>query len=292
MHTFVQISAQGSLSAAARALGTTQASVSRQLKILESRLGATLVRRSTHQMVLTDEGAALLPRAQKLADDWASIQSEIGEVEREPTGILRVIAPTGHGPTLLAKLAADFTQRFPAVTVDLIITDGPVDLIALGADLMVRVGPVHGQELKVRKIAEVERWLVGAPGIIDQHMDRRGKPKEGIPIVSLAPYYEDEIRLKTNRGQDLTVKGILKVKTTILWAAHAAIRSGGGIGLLPSWLIHDDVKEGRLVRLCATASVPTLPIYLAFPPGPHRPLRAILFAEEVETLLKNRPDNT
>ena len=285
MQTFVQIAAQGSLSAAARALDTTQASVSRQLKVLESRLGVTLVRRSTHNMILTQEGSALLPRAQKMIDDWTAIQSEIGEVDKEPTGVLRVVAPTGHGPTLLARLAAQFTQKFPAVTIDLVITDGPVDLVALGADLMLRVGPVQGQEVKIRKIGEVERWLVGTPDIVERYTTGRGTPKEGVPIVALAPFYDDEIKLKSNRGQEISVKGTLRVKTTVLWAAHAAIMGGGGIGLLPSWLVNEEVQDGRLKRLCSNASVSALPIYLAFPPGPHRPYRAILFAEEIEKLL-------
>ena len=283
LSTFLHIADRGSLSAASRVLGTSQASVSRQLQALERRLEVTLIRRSTHSMTLTEEGRALLPRARSLVEEWERLRAELGLTVEEPEGLLRVVGPTGHGPSLLAPLAARFTEQYPKVSVELHLTDGPVDLAALGADLMIRVGAVDGQDLKVRRIGQIERWLVATPELARRHFDRRGTPKgDPPPIVGLAPYYSERIHLTLTSGEDLYIEGVCRVRTTLLAAAHAAVVASGGIGLLPRWLVEGEVSEGALKRLCPHATVRALPVFIVHPPSLYRSARSVLFAQAVE----------
>lgn len=286
LRTFIRIAEAGSLSAAARGLGTSQASVSRQLSALENRIGAGLIHRSTHDMALTDEGARLLTGGRALVDDWESLCASLMQEERALKGVVRVVAPMGLGPIAVAPLAARFTTTHPKVEVDLVMTDEPVDLVAVGADLMLRVGPVEGADLRVRKIGTARRWLVGAPDVVSAlSLNRAGLPGDNFPLVSLAPFYEDRVVLLGKTGRKVELSGTVRIRTQVLAAAYAAVKAGGGVGLLPSWLVADDIVAGRLVRVAPRFEPSKLPVHLAFPPSRFRPLRTRLLAEAIEEVV-------
>ena len=101
VETFVRIVDAGSLSAAARALATTQPTISRRLKALEKSLGVRLLQRSTHAMKLTDDGMRCYTRAKELIAGWQEFESEIRGAVDEPVGMLRVVAPHAFGHQLL-----------------------------------------------------------------------------------------------------------------------------------------------------------------------------------------------
>lgn len=97
MRTFVRIVEAGSLSAAARQLATTQATVSRRLQSLETMLGVRLMLRTTHTTRLTDDGERCYQHARRVIDSWLALEDEVGQTEDEPVGVLRVRAPHAFG---------------------------------------------------------------------------------------------------------------------------------------------------------------------------------------------------
>jgi len=103
VETFVRIVDAGSLSAAARALATTQPTISRRLKALEKSLGVRLLQRSTHAMKLTDDGVRCYARAKELIAGWQEFESEIRGAVDEPVGMLRVVAPHAFGQHELGR---------------------------------------------------------------------------------------------------------------------------------------------------------------------------------------------
>ncbi len=286
LQTFTRIAESGSLSAAARSLGTTQASVSRQLAALEARLGTALARRSTHDLTLTDEGERLLPRAMEMLAAWQATREALGQAVSAPSGLLRVIAPSGIGPTIVARTAAAFARSHPEVDVDLVFTDASVDLVGIGADLQVKVGPVDRQELLARRIGAVERWLVAAADLdLGDHSDSAGDLRDGLPLVALAPLYGSRLQMTAGDGSARQLTCRVRLRCEVLNAAYEAVLAGAGAGLLPRWLVGDDVAAGRLKRLAPAAGFASVPIHLVFPPGRYRPLRTRLFAEQVEAAI-------
>ncbi len=97
MRTFIRIVESGSLSAAARQLETTQATISRRLQSLESLLGAKLILRSTHAMKLTDDGERCYQHARQVVDAWLALEDELQLTDDQPVGTLRVRAPHAFG---------------------------------------------------------------------------------------------------------------------------------------------------------------------------------------------------
>ena len=283
LQTFTRIADAGSLSAAARGLGVSQASVSRQLLALEARVKSSLARRSTHELTLTDEGRRLLPRALEILAAWEATQESLGGSGAVPSGLLRVIAPTAIGPSMVAPAAAGFTRLYPEVDIDLTFTDASVDLVGLGADLQIKVGGVDRQELVARRIGAVERWLVAASALdLSAQVEAGGGVRDGVPVVALAPLYDGQIAFTDAQGRGRSLSGRVRLRCEVLNAAYQAVLAGGGAGLMPRWLVGEDVAAGRLRRLLPEAVFASVPIYLAFPPGRYRPLRTRLFAEMIE----------
>lgn len=292
LETFLRIVDNGSLSAAARTLGVSQASVSRQLVALETRLSVSLARRTTQDFRLTLEGEKLLPQARALLTTWEETKVLLGQAESEPEGALKVVAPTGFGPLIIAPAAARFVREYPKVDIDLTFKDHAEDLVGQGVDMQVIVGAVERQELLIRRIGNVRRWLVAASDLdLTAYQNDSGGFGDGLPIVALAPLYDSRITLRQSQGSSrsrtISLNCRVRIRCEVLFAAHKAVLAGAGVGLLPVWLIGPDVAAGRLVRLLPDSEVPPVPVHLVFPPDRFRPSRSQHFAELIEREIKN-----
>ena len=113
LETFVRIAEAGSISAAARNLGLSQPSVSRQLSELELRFKSQLMRRTTHDLSLTAAGAELLADARQLLDEWEALEEKHLDAEDTMRGKLKVVAPVALGQLHLLEAALRFQQQTP-----------------------------------------------------------------------------------------------------------------------------------------------------------------------------------
>ena len=141
MVVFTTVAQEGSLSAAARALGLTPSAVSRIITRTEQRLGTRLLLRTTRAITFTAEGEAYLRGARRILADMAEVEESIAD-QGVPRGRLRISAALGHGRLAIVPLVAAFTARYPKITVDLSLGDEVVDILAGEADVAVRFGPL------------------------------------------------------------------------------------------------------------------------------------------------------
>lgn len=173
VETFVTVVERGSLTAAAVAMSTTPSVISRALARLEARLGTQLLRRTTRSLGLTDAGRLYLEQtraALSLIDDAErAVQAEGGEV----TGRLRISAPTTFGHYRLPALLQQFSERYPAVRVELNITNRNVDLAAENFDFAIRQGALKDSGMIARKLEDAQLVLVCSPA----YVQRRGLPR-------------------------------------------------------------------------------------------------------------------
>jgi len=174
VETFVTVVDRGSLTAAAVALSTTPSVISRALARLEARLGTQLLRRTTRSLGLTDAGRLYLEQTRTalcLIDDAErAVQAEGGEV----TGRIRISAPTTFGHYRLPALLQGFAERYPAVRVDLNISNRNVDLAADDFDFAIRQGVLKDSSLIARKLEDAQLVLVCSPS----YVQRRGLPRD------------------------------------------------------------------------------------------------------------------
>lgn len=273
MALFVEIVDRGSLSAAGRALGLPKASVSRRLSLMEARLGAPLLHRSTRALSLTDAGRRHFDRAASIVRDAQRAQAEAMAETAAPAGLLRVTATLAYGRSCLAPALWRFLARHPAVRLDLHLTDARVNLVQDGVDLAIRMGSLEDSTLISRRLARVPMRLAAAPGYLAAH---------GIPEEATALSRHRAILTRADldrwRVDDAEVRLSWTVSTGDMTVTRDAALAGLGIALLPGFLCDDDIAAGRLVAVLPDAAIPAVDVTALTPRSvaPTPALRALI----------------
>jgi DNA-binding transcriptional LysR family regulator len=282
MRLFVRIVEAGSMSAAAHSLKLSQPSASRQLKHLESLLGAQLIQRSTHELTLTVAGGRFLDEARSLLAHWENTAETLRLERNELKGLIRIAAPVAVGQSLLAKIASRFLLQHPAVSIDWRLVNEPVDLVASGYDLWIRAGEISDPGLIVKDLWRIDRTIVAAAG---SRSAADPATLENRPAVQAITYVPREVPLVGPRKQT----EILKLKPAFITdnidAAIVAVREGVGYGILPLWAVQGDLDADRLIQLCPGWQPPPLKLSFAYPPGRYRPIRVNAFIKYLRSEL-------
>src|SRR2546429_2498849 len=152
MRVFARVVESGGFTSAALRLGMSASMVSQHVKELEERLSVRLLNRTTRKVGLTETGRAYYQRCTRLLADLEETEQAVSDMHAAPRGELRVNAASTFGILQLAPAIADFTARFPAISVELMLTIGIAALIDEGFDVAVRVGGVRGPGLSQRAV--------------------------------------------------------------------------------------------------------------------------------------------
>jgi len=243
LRAFVGVARELSFSAAARKLDVPTSTVSRSVTSLEALLGVQLFNRSTRHVSLTPEGVGLYERLAPLLDSLETAVASM-PVGGQPKGLLRVTAAPDIGATFLAEAATRFTAQYPSVTVDAWITNRRVDLVAEGVDVAIRAAGerLHDSALLARRLMPLEFNLFGAPA----YLSLRGTPRS--PADFTRHDWVEFRGVKMPREVGLPAKGPRLVSDDFLFVREA-LRAGGGLGFLPTFLAQADVRAGQLVRV-------------------------------------------
>lgn len=278
LETFVRIAERQSLSGAARDLGRSQPSVSRQLSALEHRLGVILVRRTTHDVTLTPDGLALLADARRLLGEWEAIEDRHSE-DDVLKGTIRVIAPIALGQSLFIKAAAHFMMENPGITIDWRLCDDAIRFAEEGCDCWLKIGPVPDETLVVRELARVERLVVGTPDCLERHA---GTKLDAMPWLTLGPFEGNRIELfdRQETAQAFSVEP--KLASDNIFAVYEAALQGVGIAIMPHWFVNVDLEAGTLVDAAPELRAARLPVNLALASGTKRPARVSQFCKSLQ----------
>ncbi|MGD1858147.1 MAG: LysR family transcriptional regulator [Leptolyngbyaceae cyanobacterium] len=274
LETFVRIADAGSISAAARDLGLSQPSASRQLAELESRFKTQLMRRTTHDLSLTAAGAELLLDARQLLDQWEAIEENYLQAETMLQGKLSAIAPIALGQLHLLDIVLRFQQRYPLIDLSWQLQDEPIRFAEVGCDCWIKIGPVPDESLIVESLGQVERIVVAAPTLLDSHGTlEQPSDLERLPFVALAPFEGGRIPLTNTQGKKVVVTPQARMTTNSITALHKATVAGLGASVMPRWFIEEDLAQQRLADLFPQWRAPRLTINVASLPGRYRPRR-------------------
>lgn len=237
------------ISRAGRSLGMAPAAASNRLAKLERTLGADLLHRSTRKVSLSLEGDEFLPFAREMIAQEEAGLAALGHGGTAASGTVRFAAPSTFAQTYIAPLVPDFLDRHPGVTLDLRLSDLPLDLIEGSFDLALRAAPMADSALKARKLADDRRVLVASPDYLARHgmperpddltrhrsiafRDRTARRLVG-PDGNAATFDPRESRLVIDDGA----------------SQRAATLAGAGISMNSLWSVHADLATGRLVRV-------------------------------------------
>ncbi|CNI36332.1 LysR family transcriptional regulator [Yersinia frederiksenii] len=281
MQTFIRIVEAGSLSAAAIRLGTSQPTISRRLQTLERLLGLKLLQRTTHIMKLTDDGERCFAHAKELVKSWDAMADDLRSATDEPRGLLRVLVPHAFGQDQLIQPLKDYLYRYPKMSVEWMLNDRRPDFIAEGIDCAIQVGAVTDPSVVAILLAEVPRIVVAAPELLGNHpLPTHPEQLQNFRWIALNSFYRNEVVLshKTN-GEIQRFSIEPQLSTDSLYALRNAALAGGGAGIASTWVISDDLTQGRLVHLAPNWHGLPLPIYLVYPHASFYPARLRAFLD-------------
>lgn len=289
MNTFVRIVEAGSLSAAARQLGTTQPTISRRLKMLEHYLGLNLLQRSTHTIGLTIDGQRCYERIKGLLDSWAAMESDLRGARDEPQGVLKVVAPHAFGQEKLIGPLTEYLQRYPQMSVEWYLHDDRSihDFIGSGIDCAIQVGDVKDLAMVAIKLAAVPRIVVASPGLLGNRPapDTPSALAE-LPWLALRTFYQTDIQLRhAKTGEIQHIDFTPRLSTDSLYALKSAVLNGLGVGVGSSWVMTEELANGRLVQLSPQWQAEPLPVSVVYPYARFYPARLRCFVEIMKTAL-------
>ncbi len=276
----------GSFTRAAERLGITKTVVSQQVARLEADLRTSLLLRTTRRVEPTEAGRLLHARAVIILREAEDAFGEVAEITAAPIGTLRIAAPNDFGTSTIAPLAAKFCRTYPACTVDLVLSDGRIDLITHRIDVSIRVGWLDDSSQQARRIGTFRQLLVAAPGIAPaadtpddlahQPFIANGALRE--PLVwhfSRADFDRRTIRMRSAMTINATP------------AVLAATLAGGGLSVLPDFLVGEALESGALVQVLPAWSLPSGGIHVVYPAARFRPPKVTAFVALLAAAVKS-----
>jgi DNA-binding transcriptional LysR family regulator len=247
LEIFVRVVERGTLTAAATALGLPLATVSRQLRALEARLGVQLLHRTTRRLSVTEAGRLFYERCSAALSTIEAAEAAAGSFRFEPSGTLRVLAPYAFGLVGLAPRLGEFRLRFPQIHLCLFLENQPLDLVEHGFDIAIRAGPVPDSSYTMRLLRPFVTQLVASPA----YLDHAGRPQTPVEIDQ-HPLLAIATDIRPVRWGLKGPKGAAEITGAPIFAANDAtlVRqlaiNGAGIALLSEPTIRAAVAEGTL----------------------------------------------
>jgi DNA-binding transcriptional LysR family regulator len=243
--------------------------VSQHVKELEERLAARLLNRTTRKVSLTETGRAYYERCKRLLADLDETEQAVRDMHAAPRGELRINATPTFGILQLAPAIADFTTRFPAISVELILSERIVDLIEEGFDVAVRVGELPDSSLIARQLAPCRIVVCGAPSYFERH----GRPRTPVDLTNhncltvagTGLSYYSVWHLTAADGTAVTVSPSGNLRTNSGAVLIVAALAGHGLACLPTYLAGDALQAGRLVTVLDDYMGPPLPLRALYP---------------------------
>ncbi|WP_066719028.1 LysR family transcriptional regulator [Sphingomonas pituitosa] len=278
---FAAVVDTGSFTRAAERLGITKAVVSQQVAQLERDLQTSLLVRTTRRVQPTEAGRMLHARCVLILREAEEAVDELALTVAEPTGVLRITAPNDYGIAAIVPVVTAFTARYPGCRVELTLGDTTQDLADGRIDLAIRVGWLPDSSLLARRIGSFRQVLVGGERLVDQIAAvHRPDDLAALPfIANLA--LRDPLAWTFARGdseqQAVRLRASIAIDTTP--GVLAAVLGGGGLSVLPDYLVADALASGRLHHVLPEWQLPSGGIYTVYPAARFRPRKVTAFVD-------------
>lgn len=285
MAVFVKAVDLGSFAAAASALDLSAPMVGKHVRSLEDRLGVRLLNRTTRSQSLTEVGRAYYERCRTVLAEAEAADTLASRQLSEPRGRLRVTMPTHFGRYCVLPILMELARRHPALELELSLGDRFVDLAEDGYDLAIRTGHLSDQAGVVGRSVAHQRMVVcaspaylaanGHPSRTEDLADHHGILYRRLGF-RLQPWL---FPLEGQPPQEILPRGRLKLDD--LDAIADAATAGMGLAWLPSWLIGDRVRAGKLVPLLQAQPHYLYGVHALWLQTPHLPLKIRLAIDAI-----------
>jgi DNA-binding transcriptional LysR family regulator len=277
---FVKVAQFESISRAARSLGMPISTVSRRLSVLESKLGVSLLRRTTRRVTLTAQGREYFTQCGEPLTLLEEAERVLTRGQKTPEGMLRMSVPVILGQEPFLEFLSGFLKAQPRIRIDLFITNLFLDLIAENIDVSIRFGELEDSSVVATRIGKSIRYVVAAA----EYLKGRKPPIEPMDLrlhdcvmLSARNNETDWDLVCGRRKARVRVSG--PISSRDFNSVSTFVRRGHGIGLLPSTFCDRGLASGELVRLLPKWASPPIPVFAVYSNRKFLPVRLTLFLQ-------------
>jgi len=263
---FVKVIQHGSFSKAADLLKIPKSTVSKAISRLERETETKLLIRTTRSQTLTASGRAFYETCLEPLQILEDAQKSLFGKDAIIAGKIKITAPEDLGTHVIAPLIGELLQSYDKLSFELYYTNQVVDLVKEGFDFAVRIGTLKQSGLKAKRIGEVNLITVASP----KYLEKRGKinspqdlaKHDCLSISGLTVSHRWDLKNKKESAKvAINIKTESNQMTSLLQVAIA----GGGVALVPSYLVKQDLEQKRLVRVLPGWSNAGFPVSLVSP---------------------------
>lgn len=288
---FVQVIDSGSFTAAADRLGLSKSVVSKYVTRLEDQLGARLLNRTTRRLSLTEVGRAFYERSQQGLHELEEARAEVSRLQGAPRGTLRINCPMSFGILHIAPALPEFLSLYPELSVDMSLDDRRVDLVEEGFDLAIRIGELPDSSLVARRLGPCRHVVCGAPG----YFKRNGIPRSPEDLRdhnAITFKYQDtpgEWHFVSPNGNVIRVpvSGSIQINNSL--GLREALLHEAGITLTPTFVVGEDIRQGRLQAVLPDYKVLEVSIYAVYPQRRHLSPKVQVFVAFLDERISDTP---
>jgi len=244
----VEILDAGNLSEAARRLKMTRANVSYHLNQLERSVGAQLVRRTTRRAEPTEIGLRLYQHGLAIQSELAAARESVTTLGQSLLGRVRLSVPSGYGQIVMSEWLIDFKRQYPGIVLDVLFENRIEDLLRDEVDIAIRVIPEPPQNLVARDLGPVRYIACASREYAEQHgLPMQLDQLQSAPVVTAAVIGR-QLRVAAYQGEERreVVLEPTLISENFLFLRQA-ILAGLGIGLVPDYMMNDDVRRGDVL---------------------------------------------
>jgi DNA-binding transcriptional LysR family regulator len=262
---FTRVVKASSFSKAASELGVTKSTISKKISELESSLGATLLKRSTRSLQLTEMGRQFFDQALRGISEIKEASDLAQASSLEPQGNLRITTPGDFAPSIVAPLLAGFLEKFPKISVEMILTDRVLDLVTDNIDVAIRVGKLSDSSLRARKVGRDVFQFLAAPSYVKKMKDvKHPSDLESHKCLLFAPEAEmKKFHIRSDNARYIyEPKHIFLANNTL--SVKSLVVEGAGVALLPVSTCREELKNKSLQIVLPNWALDENPVHLVY----------------------------
>ncbi|MHC8410751.1 LysR family transcriptional regulator [Pseudomonas sp. Hz4] len=251
MHSFVMVADTGSISEAARRLGTAKSIVCQRIQKLEKRLDSILLERG-RQARLTESGEVFYRYCVRILTDVEDAEDAVLTSQSSLRGSLRIAAPMAFSIRYLTPILSSFAMLYPELRLDVEYDDRNVNLHEEKFDAAIRIGELPDSSLIARTITANRHIICASPAYLAAHgtpqlpqdlaqhfamlyVNREPLGRWTLPVNNTLESFPVRCRMRTNNGHQLM----------------EAAKAGMGLAILPTFLAAPDIVAGELEEVLA-----------------------------------------
>lgn len=248
---FVAVVQLGSLSAAARRIGASPATVSRIIRALEEEVGGRLLNRTSRKLNLTEAGELYYARVEQILHQIQEANDSVARLQSTPRGTLRVHSRMLVGNQYIVPALPEFMSLYPDIKIDLTMSNYPVDLIAENVDVDIRIGKLEDSSLIARKLCNSERIVCATRTYLEKAPPLE-QPSD-LTVHNCLSYRLNLGRMvwrfldRADQLIEVPISGGLQSDNG--QALLFAMQVGHGIAIMPDWAVQSAISDGSVVRL-------------------------------------------